>query len=178
MPCRLDFPMLAAWSRPISLLGGSVAPNARSSLMMQQPSRAQNVTSASQQMGTWDRSYGSDMRRVRWAVLTCLVVGSCASEQQEAAEASVAPLGLQCVEGETEHSPPVSYDTSSPGAATAADALRLTLEGVIASRGGGEIVQLSEFMYAVSEDGRVVHTSTASETRPNEWHLVDISYCE
>ena len=119
-----------------------------------------------------------DMCRVTWAVLICLVVGSCASEKQEEAEAAVAPPGLQCVGAETEHSPPVNYDTSSSGAATAADALRLNLEAVIASRGAGEIVQLSEFMYAVGEDGRVVHTSTASETRPNEWHLVDISYCE
>jgi len=118
------------------------------------------------------------MRRVVWAVLICLVVGACGSDTEEATtEASAATLGLQCVDGETVFDPPVSYDTSSPGAATAADALRPTLEAAIASRGGGDIVQLSEFSYAVREGGRVVLISTASETRPNEWHLVGLSFC-
>ena len=123
-----------------------------------------------------ESTYGDDMRRVTWAVLICLVFGACGSDKEQAAEASASPSGLQCVDGETEFDPPVSYDTSSPGAATAVDALRPTLEAAIASR-GGEIVQLAEFSYAVSEDGRVVLISTANETRPNEWHLVGLSFC-
>ena len=117
-----------------------------------------------------------EMCRVTWAVLICLVIGACGSGKEDAADASAAPPGLQCVEGETEFDPPANYDTSSPGAATAADALRPTLEAAIASR-GGEIIQLVEFTYAVSEDGRIVLISTANQTRPNEWHLVGLSFC-
>lgn len=84
---------------------------------------------------------------------------------------------LECADGQSQFSPPVNYDTDGPGAATAEDALRPTLEVIVASR-GGQIVRVTDVEYGVSIDGRLQTLARASETRPGEWHFVDLNYCE
>lgn len=90
----------------------------------------------------------------------------------------VADARLGCTGNETQHEPPANHDTDAPGMPSAEAALRPTLDANIEARGQGEIVELSELDDAVRVDSRVVYIATAAESRPGEWHLVNISYCE
>lgn len=111
--------------------------------------------------------------------LIWFLTASCSSEDDAGvADTFIAHPRLECVEGEKQETPPVEYATDQPGAATAEDALRPSLEADIAARGSGQIVRLSDVEYGVSEDGRVVQIQRANETRPDEWHVVDLYYCE
>ena len=114
--------------------------------------------------------------------MICLLSLSCGDDATEDVVSTRTELGavsqLECIEGETEFNPPVQYDTDPPGASTAEEALRPSLEAVVGSRGDGQIVRLTDVSYGVVVGGRVVTIETAAETRPDEWHLVDHSYCE
>jgi len=114
------------------------------------------------------------------SVVTCLSWSCGASVKQEVVDTGpllIEEPQLECIEGENEFNPPVAYDTDPPGAATAEEALRPSLEAAAASR-KGEIDRLSADQYGVVVDGRIVTIAKAAEIRPGEWHLVDHSYCE
>jgi hypothetical protein len=84
---------------------------------------------------------------------------------------------LECVEGETDMNPPVGYDTSGPGKATAAEAVGWAVDPALSGRPSGDVVQLAPGAYGLRVAGRIVQYAYAQETRPGEWHVVDQAWC-
>ena len=102
-----------------------------------------------------------------------LLAVSCGADATE--DAFVAHPQLECLDGETQLTPPSNYDTTQQGAPTAEDALRPILEA--AAGPDQQVVQVSDAEYGLSTDGRLVDIVRASETRPGEWHFVDEYFC-
>ena len=90
----------------------------------------------------------------------------------------VADPRLDCIDGEAQVDLPPAVDTDAVGAPTALDAIQPFLESGIGVAGPGLIWGLSGSEYSVRVDDRLVLIATANETRPGEWHLASVAYCE
>ncbi len=108
---------------------------------------------------------------------TIAVIGflaaSCTANTTE--DAFIAHPRLECLDGETQLTPPSNYDTTQQGAPTAEDALRPILKS--AAGPNRQVVRVSDAEYGLSTDDRIVLIAKANETRPGEWHFVDEFFC-